>query len=312
MRINLLAFTADRELLTSLSALNAGGVEIVTSPMSTIDEFRTITLQQRFDAALIDAADSGIPMVQTILNLSEQHPGMKILILAADEDTDNLQPEAIAYDRLLSRPFNPEQFISSLKELNLRPEDGSPGAVATVLETPAGQEEHEPSLIEIIDAAENEIALTSEQEEPPINPATEIDDADHKKALSDLRLSYCCVLVPRHPHQYLARELADHAAAILPQLHLKRGWRVTGISIRPQCLQWIISLPLETCPVDAIKEIRQQTSADFYETFPELAPASADGDFWAPGYLMMSGSHALSPVIIHEFCKRAHSMRRDD
>jgi len=312
MRMNLLALTADRELLTCLSALNAEGVEIVTSPVSTIDEFHAIIQQQRFDAALIDAADSGIPMVQTILNLSEQQPGIKILILAADEDTDNLQPEATAYDRLLSRPFNPEQFIRSLKELKLRPEDGSPGAEVTDLETPAGQEEHEPSLIEIIDAAENEIAVTSEQEEPPINPATEIGNADHKKALSDLRLSYCCVLVPRHPRQYLARELADHAAAILPQLHLNRGWRVTGISIRPQYLQWIISLPLETCPVAAIQEIRQLTSADFYETFPELAPASADGDFWAPGYLMMSGSQALSPAIIREFFKRAHSTPRDD
>ena len=61
MRINLLAFSADRELLTSLDVLSVEEDGIVISPVSTIDELRGITLQQRFHAALIDAADSEIP-----------------------------------------------------------------------------------------------------------------------------------------------------------------------------------------------------------------------------------------------------------
>jgi len=330
MKIDLLAFTSDPELLDILCSLPTEEHEIIIVAARTIDELREFSQGQRFDAALLDAADTEIPIVRSILHLTDQQPDLKVLILAADDDTNNLQSEGVAYYRLLPRPLNPEQLISFLEELAGLPLPVPTGEGSDQAVDLSDKEAQEPSLIEIIDAAdfENE-SLVVKQQDGGIAKAldsTQTTDlvgslsepsasniaAGRNPEISALRLSYCCVLVPRHPKQYLARALADHAASILPQLHLSRGWRVTGISVRPQYMQWIISLPLDTCPVDAIQEIRQRTSAYFYKTIPELAPAGVNRDFWAQGYLMMSGSQPLSPDIIQELIKRSHPAQPGD
>ena len=306
MKINLLAFSADRQLLTSLEVITFNGITLTTTPAGTSSELRALTQQQRFDAALIDAADDHLPVVQTILNLTAQQPGIKILLLVADEQNETLPPEDIAYDRLLSRPLSPEQLISSLKELFLQPEETCAETGAAIRETPAAQAEQEPSLIEIIDAAENENRLTGEQGGALTSHTVKsAGNADPNLIVKELRLSYCCVLLPWSPHQYLTGELSDHAADFLPRLHHSLGWRMTGISIRPQYLQWVISLPVETCPVTAIQKIRQRTSANFFKTFPDLPSSGENRDFWAPGYLMLSGVQTVPSAIIHEFVKRA-------
>ena len=83
MKINLLAFSADRQLLTSLEVITFNGITLTTTPAGTSSELRALTQQQRFDAALIDAADGHLPVVQTILNLTAQQPGIKILLLVS-------------------------------------------------------------------------------------------------------------------------------------------------------------------------------------------------------------------------------------
>ena len=90
MKINLLAFSADRQLLTSLEVITFNGITLTTTPAGTSSELRALTQQQRFDAALIDAADGHLPVVQTILNLTAQQPGIKILLLVADEQNETL------------------------------------------------------------------------------------------------------------------------------------------------------------------------------------------------------------------------------
>lgn len=128
--------------------------------------------------------------------------------------------------------------------------------------------------------------------------------------MHSLRLSYSCVLIPCHLQQYLVRDLAARLGFILPQIHLSHGWRVTGISIRPLYLQWYITLPINTDPVEAINEIRHRTSVHLFTNFPELIPHTSDQDFWAPGYLMMSGTQTMPPSVIQAFIDRTRTLQQ--
>lgn len=328
MQINLLAFTTDNELPTRLSSLTSEGEEIITHVVGTAEELRESIGAQHFDAVLIDAATSELPLDQVIDELAQQQPGLRFLVLPPDNDIIVKGLDETINLTTLARPLVDEDLKTALADLFNPPDfklEPAAGLEEENLQETPQDEAYEPSLIEIIDAAEFESDHTVELQSAqnlPVNenpdlltildspqiespPETQEQAGAASHVISALQLSYCCVLVPRHPNQYLVRDLADRAASILLQLHLSRGWRVTGISVRPQYLQWVISLPVETNPVEAIQEIRQRSSAHLFMHFPELAPAGHNQDFWAPGYLMMSGSQALAPAIIEEFIQRA-------
>jgi REP element-mobilizing transposase RayT len=144
-------------------------------------------------------------------------------------------------------------------------------------------------------------ASIPEKDAGPAVPGTE------PMNLAGIRLDYNAVLIPRHDQQYLARDLADHLSVILPQMHQGLGWRVNGISIRPHYLSWNFSIPATVTPLEAIEQIRQLTSTQLYTSFPELQNVDTDQDFWAPGYLVMSGVRFISPGIIKEFIDRTRN-----
>lgn len=156
--------------------------------------------------------------------------------------------------------------------------------------------------------------VTSPDETVALSKTTASEDQAEAAPLNvqSLRLNYSCVLIPRHPQQYLVRDLAERLSFILPQIHLNRGWRVAGISVRPLFLQWYITLPADTDPVEAINEIRQRTSVHFFTNFPELNPHESDQDFWAPGYLMLSGTQPMPLSIIQAFIDRTRTLHQQE
>ncbi len=332
MKNNLLAFATDPDLLARLSAITEKREDLSAVQAGTAEKFYENIERQSFDAVLIDASEGEIPLSFLTSDLLEQYPSMRIMLIPPDNDPDNPELKDAIVHILLKKPVTAEALEKALETL-FPPSPLQTGqSPVEQPDQPADIEpanDHEPSLIEIIDAAEfDEPAASSKnavqetladplsnalekgepQQDLPAEQKSEIDSPEFR----ELRLSYCCVLIPRYPQQYLARDLADRAAAILPQVHLSRGWRVTGISVRPHYLQWFISLPAETSPVEAIREIRQRTSTHFYTHFPELSPKKQGGDFWAPGYLMMSGTQPVSPTIIREFIERTRSRQHGD
>ena len=114
-------------------------------------------------------------------------------------------------------------------------------------------------------------------------------------------LHYSCVLIPRDPQHFLTRSIAERLGLILPWIHASRGWRMTGIAIRPRYVQWSIALPAETSPVTAIQEVRKLASDQLCATFPELKNSENEQDFWAPGYLMVSGTQPIPFSMIQAF-----------
>jgi len=99
---------------------------------------------------------------------------------------------------------------------------------------------------------------------------------------------------------------------ILPQIHLTQGWKITGISIRPTHLLWQFNLPANISPLDAVAQIRRRTSTHIFTNFPQLAAENMSNDFWAPGYLILSGDTPPTPPTIREFIQRTRQSNRPD
>ena len=127
-------------------------------------------------------------------------------------------------------------------------------------------------------------------------PAVITGQDDHPESLH-----YSCVLIPRDPQCYLTRAIAERLGLILPWIHANHNWRLTGISIRPQHLQWSVALPTATSPVSAIREIRRLSSDQLFATFSELQNREEDQEFWAPGYLVISGTRSAPYTMIKSF-----------
>ena len=47
--------------------------------------------------------------------------------------------------------------------------------------------------------------------------------------------------------------------------------------------------------------MRQHTSQRIFNHFPDLAEENPSGDFWAPGYLVMTGSQPPPAQVVQDF-----------
>jgi DNA-binding response OmpR family regulator/REP element-mobilizing transposase RayT len=114
-------------------------------------------------------------------------------------------------------------------------------------------------------------------------------------------LSFACLLIPRIPVHHLVGELASSLAQWLGQLCLAYGWRLEHLSIRPGYLLWIALVSPSTSPSFHIRIIRKQTSQRLFTSFPYLNKDNPSGDFWAPGYLILSSNQPPAANIINQY-----------
>lgn len=173
---------------------------------------------------------------------------------------------------------------------------------------------NKPLLTEIKTApdAYSQLDLTTESVETTeankVNPYNRKDTAKTLKS-EDLRpvspamhyLNFACLLIPRIPKQHLTGELASSLGEWMYQLCLAYGWRLEHQSIRPGYLLWIASVSPSTSPSTHIRIIRKQTSLRIFEAFPNFQKDNPSGDYWAPGYLIVSSSQPPAADIINQF-----------
>jgi REP element-mobilizing transposase RayT len=131
-------------------------------------------------------------------------------------------------------------------------------------------------------------ALTSLSQLEPSSPALS-------------QLNYTCVLIPRLPQHYLTGELADRLAHWVQQLCLAFGWRLEGIAIRPEYLQWTVQVSPSISPGNLIRIVRQRTSLHIFSQFTHFNDQNPSGDFWATGYLIVSGAQPPSAQLLRDY-----------
>jgi REP element-mobilizing transposase RayT/DNA-binding response OmpR family regulator len=114
-------------------------------------------------------------------------------------------------------------------------------------------------------------------------------------------LDYACLLLPRFPHHHLTGDVLERLGEWVPQICIAYGWRLEYISIRPDYLQWIVSVPPATSPGNLMRLVRQHTSVKIFNDFPRFTNDNPSGDFWAPGYLIMGGSQPAPAQLIKDY-----------
>lgn len=114
-------------------------------------------------------------------------------------------------------------------------------------------------------------------------------------------LAYTALLIPRIPQHVMVGELSEELGLWVPQLCLAFGWRLEGMSIRPETLQFTLQVAPSVSPGNVVRILRQRTSQRIFSRFPELKELNPSGDFWAPGYLIISGSTPPQPNLLHDF-----------
>jgi REP element-mobilizing transposase RayT len=185
--------------------------------------------------------------------------------------------------------------VSASFDLSLLPEAAPPD----VVEQPTSPSEWIPAP-----------APAAEPPAPKTSPAPKITSRRHPDT-RPLRLdpasptvcslSFACVLVPRLPQHHLVGEMADQIPELMRQVCLAFGWRLEHIAVRPDYLQWLVSVPPSTSASYLMRILRFQLSDRLFEKFPSLAKDNPSGDYWAPGYLIMSSQQLPPPHVVTDF-----------
>jgi len=117
-------------------------------------------------------------------------------------------------------------------------------------------------------------------------------------------LSYACMMVPRMPQHSIGGDLAERLSGWTRQLCLAYGWRLDRLEVNPDYVEWVMNVPPTVSPSTMMRIFRQQTSARIFADFPALLRDNPSGDFWAPGYLIMSSGQLPPEVLVKEFIKQ--------
>jgi len=139
--------------------------------------------------------------------------------------------------------------------------------------------------------------------------AESITDVAHRillesPSLSQVNLTYACLLIPRFDHHHLVGDAAARLNEWVPQLCVAFGWRLEYISVRPDYLQWITRVPLNTAAGYVINTIRKHTSERYFAEFPRFKADNPSGEFWARGFIVQGGSQPHPQKLIRDFIKQ--------
>jgi REP element-mobilizing transposase RayT len=185
--------------------------------------------------------------------------------------------------------------VAQLPEFDLPPLEtpiSTPPAeiLPAVEEIPSGENEDEEE-----DTRPHVISsLTNIQQLEPVSPAYSL-------------LNYTCVLIPRLPQHHLTGALGEKVGHWVQQLCLSYGWRLEGIAVRPEYLQWMVQVGPSIPPAHLVKGIRQHTSQYIFENFGNYRRENPSGDFWATGYLIVGGPQPPSPKLLRDYIKETRS-----
>lgn len=115
---------------------------------------------------------------------------------------------------------------------------------------------------------------------------------------------YTCILVPELTEFTLNNKIANRIKEWLPRLSRVFGWQFVNVLVQPTYLQWTVRVPSGTSQGSIVRKVRQQTSLRIFEEFPELKELSLSGNFWAKGYLVVSGGNPPPAEFLDDFIQK--------
>ncbi len=153
---------------------------------------------------------------------------------------------------------------------------------------------------------EPELGQTQVEPETPLSPAD--IDAPQKAEVrlqpespGQASLCYTCLLIPRFHDQFLVGMISQLLAKSIPQICIAYDWRLDRLTIRPTHVQWTIFASPKVAPAKIIRIMRKETSKAVFELKPDFLKGHLSNDFWAPGYLLLSGYLPPSQSMVKEY-----------
>jgi REP element-mobilizing transposase RayT len=134
-------------------------------------------------------------------------------------------------------------------------------------------------------------------------PWNQVDEQDPPSG-DFASLTYTCVMLPRLTDVKLSGRLVNKLAERLQQICLAYGWRLVNQVIRPDTFQWTVQVSAIVSPGSVARVVRQQTSQFLFDQFEQFNSLIPSGDFWAPGYLIISGPQPPDTRLIGEYIKQ--------
>ncbi len=131
-----------------------------------------------------------------------------------------------------------------------------------------------------------------------------VQDALEPASPAICHLSYACMMLPRMPQHSVEGDLAQRLSEWTQQLCLAYGWRLDQLVVNPDYVVWVVNVPPTVSPSYMMRIFRQQTSARIFANFPALGQENPSGDFWAPGYLIMSRNQLPPEPLVKDFIKQ--------
>ncbi|MCE1253721.1 MAG: transposase, partial [Anaerolineae bacterium] len=126
---------------------------------------------------------------------------------------------------------------------------------------------------------------------------------EHKTAINNLlsQQTYTCLLIPRRTDTPLSAELSQILSEQLTQIASVFGWNLEKIEIHTDYLLWSIQVLPAVSATNMIRLIRQRTSRRLFTLYPQMLENNTSGDFWAPGFLTVSGSTPPEKIAVENF-----------
>jgi REP element-mobilizing transposase RayT len=208
------------------------------------------------------------------------------------EDVPSPDPELWGEEPILVPPFKmrEEDWISEYPDAQLR--------------TPAN-EARTPEHSKSETAAQGKFSDTPAHPYTPGSAASGMKSLE-MKAISTgaYSLTYGILLIPRLPDHHLLGDLAERLPGWVSQLCVAFAWRLEHISVRPDYLQWNASAAPEIPPAQLVRIIRKHTSQRIFNEFPVLSRENPSGDFWAAGFLLVTGVQPPAGELVRNFIRQ--------
>ena len=136
------------------------------------------------------------------------------------------------------------------------------------------------------------------QEEFTPNTAGLFEDIEHYLT------SFVCLLVPRFEEHALIGDLSDNLQTWMKEVCISFGWNLKFIEIAPNYLHWIMTVQINSSPVEFMNIVRRTTSKKIFDEFPRFLDMNMSKKFWASYYFVGVGEVPYSRSAIKSFIEQ--------
>lgn len=112
--------------------------------------------------------------------------------------------------------------------------------------------------------------------------------------------SYVCLLAPRFEEHLIIGDLSDWLSIWMKDICISFGWHLKFIDIKPEYLHWIMSVSINSSPMQLMKIIRRETSSKILDEFPRIRIKNLSKDFWSPWQFVRVGQVPCHQSTIQE------------